>query len=226
MKTKRGVLVFTFLIFALSITLASASDVAYIFRKENKIDDNVLSVFDELNLDVDFINEASLPANFNNYKLLYIGDESFRNQNKIPVNNYPSIVANSHHAALWGLTDRNGASQFGATHSLSVVQDSSTIQVYTKSFISNKVAIPYYFLDEKNKAPALEQAAGTETTSSGKKIGDVISYADAGSEMANGKTQEGNLCFFGIAETKYWTPKARQLFKKCAEFVLGNESDD
>src|SRR3989344_1159438 len=225
MKTKRGILVFTFLMFAFSITLASASDVAYIFRKENKIDDNVLSVFDGLNLEVDLINENSLPADFNDYKLIYGGDENFRNQNRIPVNDYPSIVAN-HRIAMWGLTDRNGASQLGANSPLSVVQDSSRVKVYTKSFFLNKISVPYYFLRENSKSPAMDQVAAIKRTSSGKKIGDVISYADAGSEMANGKTQEGNLCFFGIVKSDYWTMEARQMFKECAEFVSSGAVDE
>ena len=205
----------------LSMTFVSASaDVAYIFRKDFKIDQNIINVFNEMSLTVELINENNLPQNFNNYRILFVGDENFRNAENIPVNSKPTLIASYHKGNAWGITDRDGVSQLGATSPLKVVKGNSVIVVYTEAFSNNKVAVPYYFLDEENKAPSMTQIASTQTTSSGRKFGDVISHASPGQVMMNGEIQRANLCFFGIIESDYWTPEAKQLFKDCATFTL------
>ncbi|HLC31971.1 MAG TPA: hypothetical protein VJK51_04865 [Candidatus Nanoarchaeia archaeon] len=87
--------------------------------------------------------------------------------------------------------------------------------------MKRRISLPYYFLDEKNKAPPLVQIAATQPSSSGKKFGDVISYGAAGITLLNGKKLNKNLCFFGITETQFWTNASRQMFKDCILFTLG-----
>ncbi len=65
----------------------------------------------------------------------------------------------------------------------------------------------------------MEKIAGVYT-GDGNDKGDVISYLKAGSQLSNKKVSVGNICFYGIAESKYWTGEARQLFKDCANSVL------
>jgi len=219
---KKRVVLSLSLLLILTITLASASDVAYLYKNSVKIDDNIIQTFNDLGLTVDLIQEKSQPSNYNNYKLLYIGDENFRTV--LPVNDYPVIISSYHDSDDYGITDRDGVSKLGATSPLSVLTNSEPIQVYTIAFELTRIAIPYYYLDKDNKAQAMQQIAATQTTSSGYKFGDVISYAPAGSQLSNGKTQQGNLCFFGITKTKYWTPEAKVLFKECAGFVAGSVS--
>lgn len=219
---KRDALVTAILSIFILVSIASAADVAYIYKTNSQIDDNVLEVFNELALTVDLIKENSLPNSFSSYKLIYIGKESYRNKKDFPVNKYPVIISNRNPLKAWGLTNRDGVSQMGATSPLKVITDSTQIQVYTQGLKQNKVAISYYYLDKENKAPALQQIAATKTTSSGVKFGDVISYAEAGAQLLNGKTQQRNLCFFGIIESDFWTPAARDLFKDCVNFVAGS----
>ena len=193
---KREVIATIILSFFLITSFASAADVAYIYRNPSQIDNNTISVFEELGLAIDLIRENSLPRNLSNYKLIYVGDENFRNEKNIPVNDYPAIVSNRRHLSIWGITTSDGASQLGATRPLSVLTNTNKIIVYTEAMILTKVAIPYYFLHERNKAPAMEQVAATETMSSGFKIGDVVSHAKAGVEMANGmKSFSRNVVF-------------------------------
>ena len=94
--------------------LASASaDVAYIYSKNFKIDNNVLKLFNESGVTYQLIDERTLPVNFANYKLIYVGDENFRHTNIILVNHFPSVIDNYYNAPFWGLTDSGGVSQLG-----------------------------------------------------------------------------------------------------------------
>ena len=207
------------LIFILSISIvSSASDsnkVAYIYKKNFKIDQNIINVFTSLGLQVELIQEDVLfSKDLSQYRFLFVGDENFKKN--IPVNNYPSVIANYYLTDLWGLTDNEGTSQLGATSPLSVLINSHKFQVYNSAFFkqSATLTIPYYYLEKNNKAISLRQIAATETTSSGFKVGDVISYADKGSQLMNGKRANENICFYGIIESDYWTQKAKDLFKE------------
>ena len=212
---KREVFVLLFLFGILSF--ASASDVAYIYHSDSKVDSNFISVFTELGLTTDLIDEKELPLDFSKYKFILVGDERFRKE--IPVGDYPSVVVNYHYGTEWGLTDRDGVSQLGSTAPLSVVQDNRKVMVYTQAFKRGRIAVPYYYLSNKNKADSLRQVCATKTTSSGHKFGDVVSYTDAGSILTNGKVAQGNICFFGIVESEFWTSEARELFKDCVGFA-------
>jgi len=209
------------LVLFVSMTFASAvSDIAYIYRKDFRVDHNIIGVFGEMSLTVDLINERDLPADLSSYRAVFIGDERLRKAEEIKINNFPSIIASYHHGNVWGITDRDGVSQLGATSQLMVVKDSSMITAYTQAFIRNTIAVPYYFLDGGSKNPSLTQIAATQTTSSGYKFGDVVAYAEPGDYMLNGEIQRENLCFFGIVKSDYWTPESKQLFKDCVNFAI------
>lgn len=197
--------------------VAAATDVAYIYRHSGRVDNNILDVFDELGLSVDLIQEKNLPANLGDYGFIFLGDEKFREM--IPIDKNPSVIVNYHRGDEWGLTDNDGVSQMGATIPLTVVVDESEIQVYTKAFIRGTLAVPYYYLEKDNKAASVVRIAATRTTSNGKNFGDVIGYIPEGGVLANGNIAQGNICYFGIAKSKYWTPEAKELFKECVDFV-------
>ncbi len=218
-KEELAVVVLFVLIVGFVGVVSAVGDVAYIYKKSFKVDKNIIQIFNDSGLKVDLINENALPPNFNNYKMIFVGDERFNNLNKIPVNQKPSIVANYYHATDWGLTDSEGVSLLAATHPLSVRKDGKMIQVYTRAIAPDGKAIQYYFLDAENVANGITPVAYTETTSSGSKFGEVIAYANPGTVMANGKVQGGKLCFFGIVESNYWTSGGKNLFNDCLGFV-------
>lgn len=214
------VVAFSVFIVVISVSLASAVDVAYIYRSSNQIDDNFVAAFNNMGFDIDFINENNLPNNFDQYDFIFLGDENFRNENDIPVNDFPSVIANSYHMDSWNFVN-NGVNQLGANHPLSVEKDGTLIQVYTESeFYIGGPSIPYYYLGNRDKAEAIVQIAATQPVSSGIRFGDVIAYMGAGSKLVNGKTQKSKMCFFGITETDYWTDSARDLFEECVGIVL------
>ena len=56
------------LLFIFLISFVAAADVAYIYRRSLKIDDNILGVFSDEGLDVDLIDEDDLPMDFSDYR--------------------------------------------------------------------------------------------------------------------------------------------------------------
>ncbi len=214
------VIIFSFIIVFFLTSLVAAADVAYIYRKDFRIDQNIVKEFKNLGLSVDLIQENKMPLNFSEYRIIFVGDENFVNPSKIPVHDNPSIIANYYHGSLFGLSDNEGVSQLASTDPLTVVTDNRILRVYTTARDGRGIALPYYYIDRANKAPALERIAATETTSSGDKFGDVISYVKAGSNLFNRKSAKENICFFGITKSSYWTADARKLFDDCIGFVL------
>lgn len=194
-------------------------DVAYLYRKEFRIDHNIVQAFIDKNFTVTFINERDLPKDFSKYDIIFVGNENFIKKSLIPVNDYRTILVNGYNPRDWGITDRDGVSQLGSTSPLKVITGGQQVQVYTKAFKVKRISIPYYFLDEKNKAKNLTQIATTVPSQSGKKFGDVIAYAQPNTPLFRGKVQKQKLCFFGISESNYWTPAAKNMFNNCINFV-------
>jgi len=221
-SSRNKVLFFSILLSVLMISSALAADVAYVYKKGFTIDDKVLEVFSDLSLSVDLIPEDELPNDFSSYGLIYVGDEKLADNGQIPIGERASIVSSYFHGGTWGLTDAEGVSQLGATSPLTVIKGDQSIQVYNRAFKRGTIAIPYYFLDENNKAESLVQIASTRETSSGDRFGDVISYALPGAILANGQMVQDETCFFGIIESRYWTPEARELFTECVKFTLSD----
>src|SRR3989344_1110348 len=108
-----GTSLFLILIILLfSVSLASAigisttGDVAYIYDKGYKIDNNIIKSFNDLGLKVDNISISKVSStDFSKYRIIYVGDERFSNPNIIPITNNPTIISNYYHGSDWGLTD-------------------------------------------------------------------------------------------------------------------------
>ena len=78
---KRRIILLSVLLLILLSFFASAEDVAYIYRKNFKIDNNILQVFNESGLSVKFINDNNIPSSLSQYRLIFVGDENFVNEN-------------------------------------------------------------------------------------------------------------------------------------------------
>ena len=212
-----------------SITFASAvGDVAYIYSKSYKIDNNIIKSFNDLGLSVDNISITKVSStDLTPYRLIYVGDERFTNPNLIPITNNPTIIANYYHGLEWGLTDNEGISKISGTEPLKVKKGSSILQVYTDArYFIGSSGIPYYYLEDNNKAPGLKKIVGTYNGNAGYDFGDVVSTADQGIRLLNGKYTNDKLCYFGLEtiqpdgkSSDYWTNSAKQLFNECVDYV-------
>ncbi|MFH0712098.1 MAG: hypothetical protein V1889_03235 [archaeon] len=218
----RRVCFFVVLVFLLVGIVSASSDVAYIYKSSASVDENVLDVFSKLGLSVDKINEKNLYGlDFSDYKMIFVGDERFRNEGRIPIYDKPTVIANYYHGEEFGLTDYDGVSKLAGTEPLKVKKGGKILQVYTQSeYKLGGISIPYYYLDDENKVPEAESVARTYTGGeNGYDFGDVISYIGSGTKLVNGKTTRGNICFFGIIESDFWTAAARDMFKDCVGYV-------
>ena len=200
----------------LLISFVSASKVGYIYRSKSRIDFKVVDVFTEMGLKTDFISENNL-QNLSQYNFIYVGDESFTKV--IPIEDYNSLVSNYYLGEKSGITDSDGISKLASRHNLNVNIYGKLLPVYTEFVDERGIAIPYYFLDDDNKADGFKRYVGTDTTSSGNPFGDVISFGEKGLTLENGKINKGYICFFGIVKSQYWTEEARDLLKECVNFV-------
>src|SRR3989338_5532734 len=92
---KKGVKLWVLLFFIIFGGLASAAgDVAYIYRKQFRIDDNIINTFNQMGMDVDLIDERTLPRDFSNYKMIFVLDENYLRENLILVHYFPTVIAN------------------------------------------------------------------------------------------------------------------------------------
>lgn len=221
MVEKKGIIFLAGFLFLITIVnLVAATDVAYILKEARFNKSEVLSVFSEMNLSVELVADKNiLTKNLSKYKLVFVDDAILRKTKKLPIYKYPSVIMNSYYGPEWGLTDSDGISQLISSSPLQVkLVDNGIKQVYTQASFSSGVGIPYYYLGDENKANF--QSVARTYTGNVYSFGDVIAVAPAGIQLINGKISGGKICFYGIAETKYWTSNARQLFKDCVGSVL------
>ena len=89
---KRGVrlqILLIFILLVISFSFVSAGDVAYIYDKSFRIDQNVINIFQNFGLTVDLVENDNIAlTDFSQYRILYVGDERFSNAAQIPVNNF------------------------------------------------------------------------------------------------------------------------------------------
>jgi cysteine-rich repeat protein len=202
-----------------SIVSAQSADIGYIIN--GKPDNNILDVFDDMGLSVDIIEDSDVTnTNLNQYNAIFVGDGRVRNTARsIDVSKFPSVIMNRHYGEEFGLTDRDGISQLGSSSPLKIrrVDNNRVQQVYTQASLGG-TSIPYYYLDDHNKA----NVDGIARTFTGTEfeLGDVVASLNSGTRLINGRTTNEKMCFFGIAKTDFWTTNAEILFEECVAFVL------
>ncbi|MEK6891418.1 MAG: hypothetical protein AABX03_04765, partial [Nanoarchaeota archaeon] len=200
------------------ISVVSKGEVAYIYKSAKLIDYNIVSMFNESHLKVDFISEDSLKDDsLNGYKIIFVNDERFHKN--IPVDKHNSIISNYYMGSETGLTDNDGVSKLSSREPLNVNFKGKYQQVYTSAIDSSRNYLQYYYLDKNNKVRTLNRYAGTYSSGSGSNFGDVISFVEKGSTLGNGKKSQGRICFYGIVDSDYWTQNARKLFKDCINYA-------
>lgn len=229
-KNTTNLIISLVIITFLSLSIASAADAAYIYKNKLAVDKNIVNLLKEKGFTVDLISEKSIPSNLSKYELVFIGDERFKNPSKIPIGVRPTIITNYYDTDTFGLNDADEAGRYVASSPLMLSLNRTLVQAYTKGMDIFRVGVPYYYLPNNNKAPAMQKIAGTAAgleqcinntppQLEPSKLGDVISYASAGSELLNGNVLQNNLCYYGIAKSKYWTNESKKLFLDCITYV-------
>ncbi|VVB78231.1 Uncharacterised protein [uncultured archaeon] len=220
--------IFILLVIFFSITsvigFVYASDIAYIYKNKARIDKNLVNLLSSSDLHVDYISEDSISKNLSSYKIIFIGDEYF--SQPIPVKNYNAIIMNHYFGNKFGITNTNGVSKLSLTIPMQVDFEGKNLTVYNSVKDNYTDYLFYYYLGKSSKAPSTLSYAKTYNTGSGD-LGDVISFIGKGSTLSTGDISSGNICFFGITQTNYWTQDAKDLFKDCADYAkLGITSNE
>ncbi|MBR9704895.1 fibronectin type III domain-containing protein [Candidatus Pacearchaeota archaeon] len=205
-----------FVLFLIGSIIASPK-LAYIHRSNGKIDMNVVNIFNESGLLVDYFIENEIPDDLSMYRFLFIGDEFFNS--RLPLNEHSVIIFSKNQAEKAGLVPLGDAGKLGSREPLKVNINGSEVKVYTQAKDNNGVSIPYYYLNTVNIPKGVLKLAGTYTTSSGVDFGYVVAIVNEGVDLLNSEKSGGDICFFGITKTEYWTNEARELFKNCVNFV-------
>jgi len=222
-------LFFSLLLLTVAIS-AKVADVAYVTKNMNP-NAQVTSVFSELNLTYRLIDSSQISnTNFSQYKMIFIGDESFSGIESIPVTNYPSLIMNSYnyYSRLF-YDDLGWSASKGQVGSSSINVKiinlnhpiaqglSETFRVYTGSST-------IYYLKGK-KATGIDLIAyvlGSAHTSADA----VVAAADAGDKFLNGRTTNTRNVFFGMTKAESWTSDTRKMFKNSVLWVLRGSDFD
>ena len=219
-KGDKIILALLFLSILILPDVVAVGDIAYIMKNPRMVDQNIVNSFRDLGFTIDLIKDSNVKKiDFSKYKIIFLGDERIRTTAKsLDITKSKTIVMNYYYGEEFGLTDKDGVANFAASSPLKVVKDNKVIPVYTTAKVNGR-AIPYYYLPKNNKIQGFKQIASPYTGDGEDGLGDVISYANEGDVLGNGKIVKENMCFFGIAKTNYWTSQAKKLFKDCIDFV-------
>src|SRR3989344_3709220 len=127
--------IFALLILSQILVLVSAqtADVGYIIN--GRADQNIIDVFEGMNLNVHIIEDTRVvQTDLSQFDFIFIGDGRVRNTAaRVDVSKYPTVIMNKFYGEEFGLTDRDGVSQLGASAPLSVrkISNNRIEQVYT-----------------------------------------------------------------------------------------------
>lgn len=220
---KKILLIFTIGIFlVLPLALVSATDIAYIVRDANHVDNSLINIVNE-SYSYDVITENNIiNTNLSQYAMILIGDGIFSNPNAIPVNKYNSIILNSRYYSQWGWSGSTGQTTASflqlRNNKINVTVTEGLSDVF---FAYKDRAITAYFLN--GRKPVLTRISYGENVDSGNIY---VAYVNKGTNMLNGNITSGRSLFFGLTETASWTDDAKQLFKNSINWTIKGQDRD
>ncbi len=202
-------------LFLVCFNLVAAANVGYVLKDRMSAEANVVDVFNGAGLNVEMIYDSELESvDFNDYDVLFIGDDRLRNVNMVPEDK-SLIAVNGHYGEMFGFTNSNGISKISSSRELSVKKDGQVMEVYNKPWYVLKLGYPAYYLSGKAKMSHMDSVAMTNVGYD-EELGDVVSYYDVDGVKK---------CFFGLPEVWLWNSNAKNMFGECVEFVADSGVD-
>ena len=215
MNIKKGGLILP-LFFSLSVFLllstVFASDVAYVVRNANMVDEDFLAHFEDMDLNVTIIEDKAIAStNFAGYDFIFVGSGLIRNIERLPTTK-PVIVTNGKYAQVLGFLERGSVRQISTNQPLQLRDNNRIFYAYTTSSPRRGAAgLSYVYLPNKFRKTSLSTIATTSTRRN-QEIGDAVAYVIV---------DNSRRCFFGINNPAYWTGDSEMLFHNCVNFVMG-----
>lgn len=231
-----SVLIAVFVLASLGSVLAK--DIAYITKDSNNIDSSIVGLLNEGDYSYDIVYQTALDStNFSNYSIILVGEGTYNNYSKIPVNKKNSVILNTHYLNEW-MWSGNGVS----TKASNVP---SEVAVYDNtSWITKGVSgyfIPYNrdgtvnsynvkYIPKSQDAPGLSTIVaddlslylGIYTPSNGA----VVAVINNGSMLKNNQIAKARGVFLGFPQTQLWTESTKRIFYNSLDWaILGVDND-
>jgi len=211
--------------------IAAAYDtgpVAYITRNPLRIEQTIVDTLEEMGFTVTVLESSELDGvDWSQYLFIVVNDEIFNNPGEIPVNDVKTLILNT-----WNIDDFHWSkrgSQYASSQPIIVINQRPghiitqglpvNITIYTQAKY-NGANIPVNYLYRFDKAPKLDTVVSTIINS----LDAVIATAEKGTKLRDGVYANEKGVFFGIFETEFWTPQAKQLFENSVEWLLTDTS--
>jgi hypothetical protein len=208
-----------FLILAASVlllNLVAAEDVAYITTNSFTVNNDFKNAMNDLGLTYKVVYISQIASiNFTNYRLILVNNEDFSNPDAIPVHNFPTLMVNGKNVEDWGLV--SPISKVAQTTPLKGIVIDKTHPI-TKGIPDNFTvytsATPdMYYLGKINMYDGVKLLVGREHDSQDA----IVAVVDKGTTLTkSGKPSvqfNASAVFFGMHDSKYWTPETETLFK-------------
>src|SRR3989344_3843118 len=221
---------FVLAIFFLTISIASASDFAYIAKSSIGVDGFLVNEIQSLGYSLDIVYEQNLSStDLDQYRMLIIGNQNLDFPEDIPIDLYKTLVINSYDYYLKTGNAQLALSASSGTMtspSLLTVRDSaspiaqdipSEFRAYSVSLTSVKTS---YLKGQKPSGVDIVVSSTNNPADA------VIAGFNENSILLDGRITEQRVLFFGIPSAAYWTNETRQAFSNSITWLLEGEDRD
>lgn len=196
----------------------------------------IQEISSSMGLTYDLIYEDDIKStNFDNYKMILIGNEDFSDPQSIPNENYSTLTLNSDNYYETGIlfpdpqlgwSKKRAYQSSPSTIKLNGI-NSSILDEIPKEFTAYKVEninVNTYYL-RAQKATGIKMLAYVGG-SSHIYSDSVLALIYPGGKFLNNKISNSRNLYFGIVEAKYWTNNTKKLFENSVFWVINGEDLD
>jgi hypothetical protein len=194
--------------------LVSSTDIAYVLKNPSRPDAQFVNAINELGYTHDLIDNSDISStDFSNYAMILLGNE---NIDDVPVNQYPSLIANKRYFDGWSsdvdyITSSQPLTAYNSNQDHLITEGVRRyFQAYTRARL-NGLSVPLYFLS----GPKFDAEKITTTGDTTSKLGEYVIATK----------ENPNRVFFGITRSDYWTSDTKKLFKNSLQWLVEGEEN-
>ena len=217
------VLALAFAFILLPHVLAEAN-IAYIVSSSSRASDNVMTAIENTGYSYEVIDDDHLPANFNDYDMIIVGESAENNLDKIPVGSKEVLVENVDKLKDLNLAEYSSfrittGYEYGMVMTINSITEnmSSLIPLY------NQPELKLNYLPKGSlQARGFKNIVAKNTYDQNS----IIASIDIGGKLYNGDTTSKRTLFFGLVNTGAWTNETQTLFERSITWVMIGEDKD
>jgi len=226
------------LFLSLLVSSVLANDVALVVKDANNLNYNheykINRILKDMGFDVVLIDKNSGIVDYSQFSLIVIAGRPSNVYSyefldsfvaNIPVNDYPSVVIDSSYPDDFGWIEPGAASTLFSNRA-KYIKIENAHPILSGHDIGDKVLTHIVggqtVLDLEISRSKLVPVASFDNSYGTS----VISVAEPGQELYNGKITQARVVFFGITNSLYWTYESEELFENAVWWVLADVDDD